>query len=304
MTVFLIALLLVLLPDLSPAETIIGEETFYLVAEADSLQLISAKLGVDVKNIVRENVLDPKAPLPVGQELLVNTRKIVPKTRDWGIIVNIPDRMLYYFKEGRLQEAFPVGLGMPSWRGMKRWRTPTGEFTITAKTVNPVWYVPQSIQWKLSVQGKPVPSIVPPGPDNPLGRFALYTSIRGIAIHETIWPTTVYKFRSHGCIRVLTEHIVKFFDDVETGTPGEIIYQPVKAAKTETGKVFLEVHPDIYGKVKDLRSEAVRLIEELGASGKVDWDRVNAMVNEKTGMAEDVTAASERWSASAREGGR
>jgi hypothetical protein len=90
---------------------------------------------------------------------------------------------------------------------LTRWRTPSRTFTITGKERNPLWYVPESIQWQLHVEGKPVLKVVPPGPDNPLGRFALYTSIRGIAIHETIWPTTVFQFRSHGCIRVLPEHL-------------------------------------------------------------------------------------------------
>jgi L,D-transpeptidase ErfK/SrfK len=266
----------------------IGGEVIYIVEKGDILELIGAKLGVDWRTMARENSIDTKKPLKIGQQLRVNTRKIVPKIVDDGIIINIPDRMLYFFQKGRLR-AFPVGLGMPSWRGITLWRTPTGKFRVISKRRNPTWHVPASMQWKMEMEGKPVKTIVPPGPDNPLGRYAVDTTIPRVVIHETIWPTTVYQFRSHGCIRVLPENIEKFFNEVELNTPGEILYTPVKVAVSEAGRLFLEVHRDIYGKVKDLRDEAKSLIEERGVSNKVDWKKVDGIIKEKSGIAEDVT---------------
>jgi L,D-transpeptidase ErfK/SrfK len=196
--------------------------------------------------------------------------------------------MLYFFKNNKLEKAFPVGLGMPSWRGITRWRTPEGEFEVIQKRKNPTWHVPESMQWKMMMEGKPVKTVVPPGPDNPLGRYAIDTSIPRVVIHETIWPNTVYQFRSHGCIRVLPEHIEDFFKEVGIDTAGEIIYYPIKIAVSE-GRIFLEVHRDIYGKFKDMKSEAVNLIEKHGVSNKVDWAKVNKVVSEKSGIPEDVT---------------
>lgn len=285
----LILLFLILLPSVSIADMIIGGEVVYRIVKGDSIDLISAKLGVNKKGITKENNLDAKKPLQIGQELRINTKKIVPKMLDNGIIVNIPDRMLYFFKDGNLDMAFPVGLGMPSWRGMTRWRTPTGEFNIIRKRKNPTWHVPESMQWKMMMEGKPVKTVVPPGPDNPLGRYAVTTSLPGIIIHETIWPATVYQFRSHGCIRVISENMEIFFDRVEINTRGQIIYMPVKIAISDEGKIFLEAHRDIYGKFKDLNIEAQRLIEQRGISEKVDWQRVKEVIKEKSGIAEDVT---------------
>jgi L,D-transpeptidase ErfK/SrfK len=196
--------------------------------------------------------------------------------------------MLYFFKNGKLDMSFPVGLGMPSWRGITRWRTPIGKFKIINKRENPTWYVPESMQWKMMMEGKQVKKIVPPGPDNPLGGYAIDTSIPRVVIHETIWPTTVYQYRSHGCIRVLPKHIEVFFKKVEINTAGEIIYKPVKVAVLK-GRVFLEVHRDIYGKFIDLRDEAKKVFEEHGFSEKVEWQKVDLMLQEKTGIAEDVT---------------
>ena len=281
--------LLLIIPFPVYATIITGGETVYHIAEGDSLLLISAKHGVDLRMIIRKNNLNPAKPLQTGQELRLDTRKIAPHTVENGIIVDIPGRMLYYFKAGQLEMFFPVGLGMPAWHGLTRWRTPAGIFTITGKERNPTWYVPESIQWQMQTQGKPVLTKVPPCPDNPLGRFILYTSIKGIAIHETIWPTTVFQFRSHGCIRVLTENIERFYDEVEIGTPGELVYEPVKVAIANDGKVFLEVDPDIYRKVKKPLDEVVGRINDLQVAAEVDWAKIRRVVQEHAGIAENVT---------------
>jgi L,D-transpeptidase ErfK/SrfK len=265
---------------------VIGGDTLYRIVKGDSIELISARLGVNKKNIIKDNNIDVKKNLRIKQELKVNTRKIIPKAVDDGIIINIPDRMLYFFKEGRLKTAFPVGLGM---RGIARWRTPVKKFTIIGKRKNPTWHVPESMQLEMMMEGKPVKTIVPPGPDNPLGRYAIDTSIPSVVIHETIWPTTVYQFRSHGCIRVMSENMEKFFQDVGINTPGEIIYNPIKVAISGEGRVFLEVHADIYGKIKDMITETKRLIDEAGVANKVNWQKIGIMLKEKSGIAEDIT---------------
>jgi L,D-transpeptidase ErfK/SrfK len=281
--------LMLIIPLHVHAAVITGGETVYRVADGDSLLLISAKLGVDMGMIQMKNNLDPAKPLQPGQELRLDTRKIAPHALDNGIIVDIPGRMLYYFKAGKLEMFFPVGLGMPQWKGLTRWRTPSRAFMITGKERNPIWYVPESIRWQMQTQGKPVLTEVPPGPDNPLGGFVLYTSIRGIAIHETIWPTTVYQFKSHGCIRVLPKDIERFYDEVEIGTSGELVYEPVKVAVTNEGKVFLQVDPDVYGKLRKPLDEIIDRMNDLHVAAEVDWDKIQRIVQERSGIAEDVT---------------
>src|SRR3990172_1484507 len=132
-----------LIPSLAFAAVITGGETVYRVTKGDSLLVISAKLGVDTATIVRENKLDPSRRLQPGQELRLNTRKIAPKVVDNGIIVDIPGRMLYYFKAGKLEMFFPVGLRMPKWREITRGGTPAGGFLITGKEEKSRWDVPQ-----------------------------------------------------------------------------------------------------------------------------------------------------------------
>jgi L,D-transpeptidase ErfK/SrfK len=132
-----ITLLCLMLLPAAQADMLIGGEKTYTIQKGDSLVLIAAKLGVDWQIIARENSVDQGQVLKIGRILKITARKIVPKVVAGGIIVNIPDRTLYYFKEGNLVDAFPVGLGNVDWP------TPTGTFTINAKERNPTWHVPK-----------------------------------------------------------------------------------------------------------------------------------------------------------------
>ena len=87
----------------------------------------------------------------------------------------------------------------------------------------------------------------------------------------------------------MSEHIKEFFEKVEINTPGELIYKPVKAAVSDQGRIFLEVHRDIYGRIKNLRSEALQVISQLGVADNVNWEKVDNVLKEKSGIAEDIT---------------
>lgn len=276
-------ILLILVPSAAHADLLTGGETTYTITEGDSLILIAAKLGVGWQIIARENNIEPGTILKIGRMLRVNTCRIVPRVVENGIIVNIPDRTLYYFVEGKLTDTFPIGLGMLDWP------TPTGKFTINMKERNPSWHVPRSIQAEMAARGEPVKTLVPSGPDNPLGRFALHTSIPGILLHETIWPATAYQFRSHGCIRIPPERMEKFYPAVPVGTRGELIYEPVKIAVTAENRVLLEVHRDIYRKIPSMDEEVRARLQKRGVSSRVNWETVERAVREKSGVAVDVT---------------
>ena len=231
---------------------IIGGETDYVVKKGDSLELIGARLGVHWKNIAVQNGIEMDKLPEEGMLLRITTRKIVPKVVQNGIVVNIADRTLYFFRNGNLT-AIPVGVGKAAQHINGDWKTSTGRFHIKAKKTNPTWYVPESIQIEALLKGKDVVEEVPPGPGNPLGQHALVTSKPGILIHETNRPSSVYRYLSHGCIRVLPEHMKQLFPRVQVGEGGEIIYEPVKVAVSDNGKVYLEVRTDVYKKVGSLR---------------------------------------------------
>lgn len=282
---YMVLAFILVLPSLASGQDMfIGGKTTVSARKGDSLSLIGARFGVDWRIIAKENGFDLKQAFRTGQEFSINNLRIVPKDYDNGIIVNVPDRMLYFFQNGELITAFPVGLGLPQ----EEWQTPIGPFSIAIKTTNPTWFVPKSIQKEMEKKGQEVKTIVQPGKDNPLGRYAIHTTLENILIHETIWPTTIYQWSSHGCIRVSPEIMERFFNQVETGMTGEIIYQPVSVAVREN-RVFLQVARDIYKKIPSIDKEVRAMVEERGLSGKIDWTKVQDVINKKTGIAEDIT---------------
>ncbi len=270
-------------------QNIVGERIVYAAKKGESLRRIGTKMGVDWRSIARENRLDPSRRLEPGRKLVIDTRRIIPKSIRSGIVINIPDQTLYMFRNNQAEKIFPVGLGRKRGKKPAMWHTPTGNFRITGKQKNPVWHVPISIREEMKQKKRNIITAVPPGSRNPLGKYALRTSLPGIMIHGTTAPDSVYRFGSHGCIRMLNENIRELFNHIGVRTKGEIIYQPVKMAVTDDGRVFLQVHEDIYKKYKNLETEVKRLIGINNAESMVDWQKIRDSLMLKSGMLSDVT---------------
>ena len=268
---------------------LVGVRGVYTVAKADKLRLVAAKLGVTQQHLRSMNGLDGKAYLKIGQKLAYNNRKIIPQQISDGIIINIPDRTLYFFQQGALITSLPVALGSVVKNEKYVWQTPVGKFTVTAKLKDPTWTVPPSIQAEMEEQGKEVILSIPPGPENPLGKYAIKISIPGILIHSTIRPASIYSFSSHGCIRISPDRMEGFFPQVKVNTRGEIIYKPVKLAVTEDGRVFLEAHRDVYNKSTSALAEVKVMLEKRKLTELVDWNKLKSVLQQKSGIAEDIS---------------
>ncbi|MCG2814314.1 MAG: L,D-transpeptidase family protein, partial [Thermodesulfovibrionales bacterium] len=204
-------------------EVIIEKDIAYTVVKGDYGELIEGKLGISWPDIAAANSINPRAPLAIGQSLKVKFRRIIPARVENGIIINIPDRTLYRFYEGKLKDYYFISAGKPTWQ------TPLGEFIIKSKAKDPTWYVPASIQKEMEAKGQDVLVEVPPGPENPLGKYWLQLSLQGIGLHGTNSPHSIYKFRSRGCMRLRPEVAEFLFNDVVVGTKGMVIYETVKA---------------------------------------------------------------------------
>jgi L,D-transpeptidase ErfK/SrfK len=211
---------------------------------------------------------------------------VLPDAPRVGIVVNVPAMRLYYFhrdaQRGVLEvTSHPIGIGAEGWE------TPTGEGKVTQKARNPTWYVPASVRKEHAEHGDPLPRIVKPGPDNPLGRFALALSLPGYLIHGTNKPSGVGMRVSHGCIRLYPEDIEALFESVPKGTPVRLVNQPVLAG-WRGGQLYLEVHRPLTEDRRDLGAEvdtALQQAEErVGASVEIDRDKVAKIVAEQRGI--------------------
>ena len=277
-------------PEEFGSDRLVGGVGTYTVQKGETLRLVAAKLGVSKFQLAAMNNLGQKDSIKAGQVLRYNNQRIIPthRFRD-GIVINIPDRMLYLYQQGTMTFSTAVALGTPTKTKQFVWQTPTGKFKIVNKAKDPTWTVPPSIQEEMRLEGKEIITSIPPGPTNPLGKYAMKTSLPGILIHSTTKPWSIYTYASHGCIRVFPQRMEELFKLVKPNTPGEIIYKPVKLAVTDDGKILLEAHPDIYNKTKGLAAEAQALIRAQKLEEKVDWEKVKRVISRKAGIAEEIT---------------
>lgn len=273
--------------DLAAAQTVIGDPSFYEVRPDDTFLDIARFHGLGQNAMVDANPGLERFGPPVGQVILLPTQHVLPDTEFEGIKVNIPEMRLYYFRPAgdgtALVATFPVGLGRDDWR------TPHGKFLVRGKTEKPTWVLPESIKKEWRAKGKYAPNAIPGGsPDNPLGDYRIELSIPMYALHGTQMPWGVGMQVSHGCVRLYPEDIARLFPLVEIGTKGEFLYQPVKLGARD-GRIYLEVHKDIYTMAPALHRQAEALIEARGWRERVDPQRVVRAVEEQSGVPMDVT---------------
>jgi L,D-transpeptidase ErfK/SrfK len=260
-----------------------GAPEFYVVEGRVSLVRLAQERAIKWTALARRNHLKPPYRLKKGMVLKLDTTHIVPDELTDGLVINLPELDLYYFKDGTYQRRYTLAVGKPSWP------TPTGNYEIIDKRKNPTWNVPESIQEEMEDEGLEVVEKVPPGPHNPLGKFFMLTSAEGVGIHATNRPWSVGYYASHGCIRMLPGEIAKLFPRIELGTPVKIIYRPVKMALTAQGRIFLETHPDIYRKKIDFMALVQDLARKNQLVGRIDWNRVPKILKAKEGIAQDIT---------------
>ena len=271
------------LPALS--HMVAGGDSEYEVKPGDFLIAIGARFGVPAKILARENKIPYEAIIRPGQKLHIHNPHIVPvETRD-GILINLPQLLLFLFQQGKLVAAYPVGLGKSTWP------TPEGKFRIVTREINKTWKVPKSIQEEMRREQKIVQEELPPGPENPLGDHWLGLSMWGYGIHGTIAPSSIYHFRSHGCIRLHPDDVADLFQRVKISTPGRIIYQPVLMAQLEDGQVLLEVHQDVYNKGIDPEQTVRDMVEANGLDQAIDWELAEKVIAAQDGLAEEVGSA-------------
>ena len=228
--------------------------------------------------------------IPAGATIHIDNRHIVPLEGSDLIEVNLPQRMLFHFEDGRLSGAYPVAIGQPA----KQWRTPTGSFKVIQMREDPTWRVPASIQREEEEEGKDIEDEVEPGPDNPLGKYWIGLSMPVIGIHGTNHPISVYSYRTHGCIRLHPDDIEALFNAVDLNDRGVIVYLPLMLARLDDGRIFLESEKDIYRKGTG-GIDAVRALARAGGIGSlINWTRAGDVVTDEEGIARDVTLTTER----------
>ncbi|WP_257983854.1 L,D-transpeptidase family protein, partial [Klebsiella pneumoniae] len=119
-------------------------------------------------------------------------------------------------------EVLPIGIGQAGRETPRNWVT-----AVERKQEGPTWVPTANTRREYAKEGKTLPAMVPPGPDNPMGLYAIYIG-RLYAIHGTNANFGIGLRVSQGCIRLRNDDIKFLFDNVPVGTRVQLIDQPVK----------------------------------------------------------------------------
>jgi L,D-transpeptidase ErfK/SrfK len=279
--------------------SVVGTLQATVANEEDTLSDIARRFNLGWDEIVNANPgVDPWLPKG-GTRVVLPTQFVLPDAPHEGVVVNLAALRLFYFPkpvkdQPRRVYTMPIGIGMVGWA------TPTGTTKITSKRKDPYWTPPESVRKEHAAEGDKLPARVPPGPDNPLGAFAMNLDWPSYLMHGTNKPAGVGMRASHGCIRLYPEDIATLFPLLPVGTKVTVVNQPL-LYKVQDGRMYVqsfpphEEHPEAKAAAKGQRFNA-KLQERMSQRAKqaglvLDWTVVEKVVNGAQGIATPVSQA-------------
>jgi L,D-transpeptidase ErfK/SrfK len=255
----------------------------------DTLLDIAHRYSLGYEEIIRANPgVDMWLP-GEGTEILLPGRRILPPGPRDGLVVNLPEHRLYYYPKPRKGQhrvviTYPVSIGRMDWH------SPLGQTEVVAKQKHPSWYPPESIRKEHARNGDPLPRVVPPGPNNPLGDFKMRLGVGDgtYEIHGTNNPMAVGMAITHGCIRMYPEDVAALFAKVPVGTKVWLINDPVKVTYVG-GDLLMEAHPPVDSEGQTVEPNldllAQQLDRALGSSvAAIHWDFAREALQSANGM--------------------
>ncbi len=267
---------------IAKGEDVIGRLAAVRLEKGDTLPDIARHFSLGIDAISAANpgvdVWVPKA----GERILLPLSFILPDAPKKGIVINLAAMRLFQFKgenHSLAVSTYPLGVGT-----LER-PSPTGQMYVARKATRPTWHVPASIARDHLKKGDPLPAKVLPGPQNPLGEYALYLSKSTYLIHGTNKPASIGLRATNGCIRLYPEDVKKLYESTPVKTPVYIVNQPYLLGQSN-GVVYMEVHAppeDLNAAEFDKIYAKLRNIEkELGR--KLDWSKVKEVLAEARGV--------------------
>ncbi|MDD5034639.1 MAG: L,D-transpeptidase family protein [Methylococcaceae bacterium] len=276
---FLGGLTLVLSPVMAQAEYIdlpppgselIGQMRYVRAKQSDTLIDIAHAFSVGQDEIVMANPTLSRWLPGEGTKVLIPRRYILPDAQRTGIVVNIPEMRLYYFPPGQDKNPPTQVITYPISIGRMDWKSPIGVTKIVEKIKNPTWTPPESIKKEHALEGDILPDVVPAGPDNPLGQFAMRLGVKGsYLIHGTGQDKAdgIGMMVTHGCMRMYPEDVEQLFPKVGVGTQVNLVNQPVKLG-WDGNVLYIEVSQPLdedHLGYDQLLSQAMSLIQKKTA---------------------------------------
>ncbi len=227
-------------------------------------------------------------------EVIIPSLYVLPSAPREGVVINVPEMRMYYFPKAGKGER-PLVASYPISIGRQDWSTPKGTTKVVSKVKDPSWTPPASIRKEHAAEGDILPAVVPPGPQNPLGAFALRLGFDGYLIHGTDKPYGIGMRVTHGCMRLYPQDIERVFHSVPVGTTVRLVNEPFKVGLSH-GRVMLEVHPPLEEDLKRFEDRFTQVMTMLTARFRqhevlLDWESVRAAIYRADGVPRDIGSA-------------
>ncbi|EPN9382016.1 L,D-transpeptidase [Cronobacter malonaticus] len=266
---------------------LVGENQVVTIPEGNSLPLedFAAQYQMGLSNMLEANPgVDPY--LPKGGTILnIPQQLILPDTPHEGIVINSAEMRLYYYPKGtNTVIVLPIGIGQLGKDTPINWVT-----KVERKRANPTWTPTAKMHAEYAAAGEPLPPVVPAGPDNPMGLYALYIG-RLYAIHGTNANFGIGLRVSHGCVRLRNEDIKFLFENVPVGTRVQFVNEPVKATTEPDGSRYIEVHNPLSTSEDQINNNELvpitltKAVTAVTSQSDVDQNVVEQAVQNRSGM--------------------
>jgi L,D-transpeptidase ErfK/SrfK len=261
---------------------VIGRLAVIRLEKGDTIPDIARHFSLGINEVSAANpgvdVWVPKA----GELIMLPLWFILPDAPRKGVVINLATLRLFQYKgdsKSLVVMTYPVGVGTTERP------TPIGQMYVARKVPRPTWYVPDSISEDHRKKGDPLPAKVLPGPQNPLGEYALYLSKSSYLIHGTNKPSSIGLNATNGCLRLYPEDVKKLYETTPVNTPVCIVNQPYLIGQCN-GIVYLEVHASLEGSgAVELEKMYTKLRNIEKNSGRMlDWKKVEKVLAEARGI--------------------
>jgi L,D-transpeptidase ErfK/SrfK len=274
-------------PIPSEGNSLVGKVQYTTASYDDTTTTVSHRYNLGLNSIVAANPGTTETTLST-RNVRVPTAFILPPFPRKGLIINLPEMRMYYYPENSNQVmTYPIGIG-------KIGNTiPIENSTVTRKTMNPTWIPGPDVRKYNEEQGIDLPRVMPPGPDNPLGPYAIYLSIPSFLIHSTIFPESIGRRASFGCIRMNESDIKDFYPLITPGTEVVIVNMPNKVGWSGN-HVYIESHPILEehnpGTDKNLQDMVETVEKSLPRNGVtlIDWQMMAHLAEEPDGVPHEI----------------
>lgn len=167
----------------------------YEVESSDSLSKIAKEFNTTVRLIKRVN--------GISSDIIKPQQKLKVIVSKFTVAVDKSLNLLFLKDGDEVVKTYVVSTGKDN-------STPTGQFIIINKLVDPTWFR----------SGAVIPA---DSPENILGTRWLGFDIKGYGIHGTVEPDKIGQQVTLGCVRMLNHEVEDLFDLLPVGTEVTII---------------------------------------------------------------------------------